>query len=44
MKYTCTEKNNGTEFEYLEWATNGDLDELMEMSALELLKELIEKQ
>lgn len=44
VKYTCTEKNNGTEFEYLEWATNGDLDALMEMSALSLLKELIEKQ
>lgn len=44
VKYTCTEKNNGTEFEYLEWVANGDLDELMEMSALELLKELIEKQ
>ena len=44
MKYTCTEKNDGTEFEYLEWAANGDLDELMEMSALELLKKQIENQ
>ena len=30
------------EFEYFEWAENGDLDGLMEMSALELLKEQIE--
>ena len=30
------------EFEYFEWAENGDLDALMEMSALELLKEQIE--
>lgn len=44
VKYTCTEKNDGTEFEYLEWAANGDLDELMEMSALELLKKQIENQ
>ena len=29
------------EFEYFEWAENGDLDALMEMSALELLKEQI---
>ena len=43
VKYTCTPQNNGTEFEYLEWAANGDLDDLMEMSALELLKKLIEK-
>ena len=43
VKYTCTSKDNRTEFEYLEWATNGDLDDLMEMSALELLKKLIEK-
>ena len=34
----------GTDFEYLEWAENGDLDGLMEMSALELLKKLIEEQ
>lgn len=44
VKYTCTEKNNGTEFEYFEWAENGELDGLMEMSALEILKELIEKE
>ncbi len=44
VKYTCTEKNNGTDFEYFEWAENGDLDDLMEMSALELLKKLIENQ
>lgn len=43
VKYTCTAKDGGTEFEYLEWA-NGELEELMEMSALELLKELIENQ
>lgn len=44
VKYTCTEKDNGTEFEYFEWAEHGELDGLMEMSALELLKELIEKE
>lgn len=43
VKYTCTEKDNGTEFEYFEWAEYGELDGLMEISALELLKELIEK-
>lgn len=42
VKYTCSEKDGGTEFEYFEWAENGDLDALMEMSALELLKEQIE--
>lgn len=31
-------------FEYFEWAKDGELDGLMEMSALELLKELIEKE
>ena len=44
VKYTCTEKDNGTEFEYFELAEYGELDGLMEMSALELLKELIEKE
>ena len=44
VRYTCTEKDNGTEFEYFEWAENGELDDLMEMSALELLKRLIEEQ
>ena len=44
VKYTCTEKDNGTEFEYFEWAEYGELDGLMELSALELLKELIEKE
>lgn len=44
VKYTCTEKDNDTEFEYFEWAEYGELDGLMEMSALELLKELIEKE
>ena len=43
VKYTCIPKDNGTEFEYLEWVANGDLDNLMEMSALELLKKIIEK-
>lgn len=43
VRYTCTAKDTGTEFEYFEWA-NGELDSLMEMSALELLKELIENQ
>ena len=43
VKYTCTEKDNGTEFEYFEWAEYRELDGLMEISALELLKELIEK-
>ena len=42
VKYTCSEKDEGTEFEYFEWAENGDLDGLKEMSALELLKEQIE--
>ena len=42
VKYTCSEKDEGTEFEYFEWAENGDLDGLMEMSALELLKEQTE--
>ena len=43
VKYTCTEKDNGTDFEYLEWAENGELDDLMEISALELLKKNIEE-
>lgn len=43
VRYTCTEKNGGTDFEYFEWAENGELDELMEMEALELLKKLIEE-
>ena len=44
VKYTCTEKDNGTEFEYFECSEYGELDGLMEMSALDLLKELIEKE
>ena len=44
VRYTCREKDNGTEFEYFEWAEKGDLDGLMEMSALELLKRLVEKE
>ena len=43
VKYTCTEKGDGTEFEYFEWAEN-ELDGLMEMEALEKLKKLIEEQ
>ena len=39
VKYNCFEKDEGTEFEYFELAENGDLDGLMEMFALELLKE-----
>lgn len=42
VKYTVTLKDDGTDFEYFEWAENGELDGLMEMSALELLKECIE--
>ena len=42
VNYTCTEKGKGTDFEYFEWVAKGDLDEIMEMSALELLKKLIE--
>lgn len=41
VRYTCTKKDGGTDFEYFEWAEN-ELDGLMEISALELLKELIE--
>lgn len=44
VKYTCMPKDSGTEFEYLEWVANGDLDDLMGMSALKLLKQLIENQ
>lgn len=43
VKYTCTEKDGGTEFEYFEWAEE-KLDELMDISALESLKQLIEKE
>ena len=42
VRYTCTEKDDGTDFEYFEWVEKGNLDEIMEMSALELLKKLIE--
>ena len=42
VKYTCTENGSGTDFEYYEWANNKNLDDIMEMNALELLKELIE--
>ena len=43
VRYTCTEKDNGTEFEYHEWAEKGNLDDLMGMEALEILKKLIEE-
>lgn len=42
VRYTCTENQNGTDFEYFEWAENGELDDLMKMNALELLKKNIE--
>ena len=44
VRYTCREKDNGTEFEYFEWEEKGDLDGLMEMSALKLLKKLVEEE
>ena len=37
VRYTCIEKNGGTEFEYFEWAEK-ELDGLMEIEALEKLK------
>ena len=43
VRYTCIEKDGGTDFEYFEWAESGDLDGLMEIDALELLKKLIEE-
>lgn len=43
VRYTFTEKNGGTEFEYFEWAEK-ELDGLMEIEALEKLKILIEEQ
>ena len=43
VKYTCTEKDDGTDFEYFEWVEKGDLDEVMEMSSLKLLKKIIEE-
>ena len=42
VKYTCTKNGTGTSFEYYEWAENKNLDDIMEMGALELLKKLIE--
>ena len=42
VKYTYTPKEEGTNFEYFEWAENEELDDLMQMSALELLKINIE--
>lgn len=43
VRYTCIEKNGGTEFEYFEWAEK-ELDGLMEIEALEKLKKLLEEQ
>lgn len=42
VRYTCIEKNGGTEFEYFEWAEK-ELDGLMEIEALEKLKKLLEE-
>lgn len=42
VKYTCTEKGAGTDFEYYEWAEFGELEDIMGMDALERLKEQIE--
>ena len=44
VRYTCVEKDGGTQFEYYEWAEKGTLDGLMQMDALERLKYLIENQ
>lgn len=44
VKYTCSKKDNGTDFEYYEWAENNELDEPMEIDDLKKLKELIEEQ
>ena len=43
VKYTCTKNGSGTDFEYYEWAENKNLDDIMEIDALELLKEQIEE-
>lgn len=42
VKYTCTENENWTEFEYYEWSENGYLEDPMDKEALERLKQLIE--
>ncbi len=42
VKYTCTKKDSGTNFEYYEWAVNKNLDDIMGIDALEILKKLIE--
>lgn len=42
VRYTCIEKNGGTEFEYFEWAEK-ELDGIMEIEALEKLKKLLEE-
>ena len=44
VKYTCTENENWTEFEYYEWSENGYLEDPMDQEALERLKQLIEGQ
>ena len=42
VKYTCSKEGNGTNFEYYEWAVNKNLDDIMGIDALEILKKLIE--
>ena len=43
VRYTCTENGTGTNFEYFEWAEKNNLEDIMEMDALEQLKKLIEE-
>ena len=43
VRYTCTENGTGTNFEYFEWAEKKNLEDIMEMDALEQLKKLIEE-
>ncbi len=42
VKYTVTEQEKGTDFEYYEWAEKGELNDLTKMETLEKLKDLIE--
>lgn len=43
VRYTCTENGTGTNFEYFEWAEKNNLEDIMEMDALEQLKKIIEE-
>ena len=43
VRYTCIPNGTGTDFEYYEWAENGQLDDPMGMDALVLLKNQIEE-